>query len=248
MAQFTTQSIESDIGYGLGLLSSFGQNVDVVGIYANGPGNVAGQTGSTGLASSIVNSLIGFTGINAAFGQMFANARPLKAVIRETSKIMEHPLEIGTTIADHHIINPVEIDLQMIVTSTQPGLLGSLLGATTAQNYAVTYSQIRQAFINATPLSVKTRVGTYSNMIIADMPHEEDAEMYDSIVIALHLKQVLYSSSGQGSAAQSFQPLSPANSNTTGSGLQQAVALGTQILSAAGSISSYAAVARKGFL
>jgi hypothetical protein len=226
----TPSSLAADLSFGLGLLSSFGQNVDVVGIYANGSNNQSGLSAS-GLSSSIINSLVGNTGVTASFGQMFANARPLKATVRETSKVMEHPVETGAVIADHHIINPVEIDLSMIVNS---------------QFYAATYTQMRQAFVNATLLSVKTRVGTYSDMIIADMPHEEDAEQYDAITIALHLKQVLFVVEGTSSTIQNFQPTSPANSNTIGSGLQQAAALGTQLLSAAGSVSSYAAVVRRG--
>jgi hypothetical protein len=231
MVQFTPTSLLADANFGLGLLSSFGQKVDVVGIYANGSNNQSGLS-STGLSSSLINSLIGNTGVTAAFGQMFANARPLKATVRETSKVMEHPIETGAVIADHHIINPVEIDLPMIVNS---------------QFYAATYTQIRQAFVNATLLSVKTRVGTYSNMIITAMPHEEDADMYDAITIGLHLRQVLYVVAGTASTVQNYQPLAPANSNTIGSGLQQALSLGSQLSSAAGSVASYAALARRFF-
>jgi hypothetical protein len=220
--------LESGLAFGLGLLSSFGQKVDVVGIYANGSGGAT----SSGLSSSVLNSLVGATGATAAFGQMFADARPLKATVRETSRVMEHPVETGVMLADHHVINPVEIDIPLVVK---------------APFYAATYTQIRQAFVAATLLSVKTRVGTYSNMIIADMPHEEDADMYDAITIGLHLRQVQYASPG-GSTAQSFQPLDPADSNTVASGLQSAASLGAQLLSAAGSVSSYAATLRRGLL
>lgn len=216
-------SIIQEVELGLGVLASFGANVDVVGIYANGSGNSGGATAS-GLSSSLINSLVGNTGVTASFGQMFANARPIRALVRETSKVMEHPLETGTVIADHHIINPVEIDIQMIVR---------------AVDYAATYTQMRQAFVNATLLAVKTRVGTYSNMIIADMPHQEDAEMYDAIIVSLHLKQVLYVAPGNGVVSQSYQPLDPINSNTASAGLQSAVALGSQLTTAAASVSSY---------
>lgn len=230
MVQFTPTSLAADISFGLGLLSSFGQKVDVVGIYANGPNNSSGLS-SSGQSSSIVNSLVGNTGATASFGQMFANARPLKATVRETSKVMEHPVETGAVIADHHIINPVEIDLALIVNS---------------QFYAATYTQMRQAFENATLLSVKTRVGTYSDMIVADMPHEEDAEQYDAITIGLHLKQVLFVVAGTASPIQNFQPLAPANSTTIRSGLQQAQSLGAQLLTGASGVASYAAL--KGLL
>lgn len=231
MVNFTPSGFVADAVYGLGLLSSFGQQVDVVGIYANGANNIGSPTG--GPSSTILNSITGTTEGNAAFGQLFVNARPLKATVRETSRVMNHPVESGVILSDHHIINEVEIELPLIVT---------------AQFYAATFSQIRQAFINATPLSVKTRVGVYSNMIIADMPHEEDAEMYDAITLALRLRQVIYILPGSNQTAQNFQPADPLNSNTVASGLQQAAALGTRLLTSAGSVASYVNLAGKGFL
>lgn len=243
MAGFST--IEADITYGLGFLSSFGPQVDVFGIYANGSGNAGGATAS-GIASSVLNSLIGQSGVSASFGQLFTNARPVRATIRETSKVMEHPLETGTSIADHHIINPVEMDIQLIVTNSTSGLVNSVLNGAIVQNYASTFNQIRQAFVNATLLTVKTRVGTYSNMIIADMPHEEDPDMFDVITIGLHLKQVLFVAPGTNTISQAFQPLDPLNSNTITGGLQQATALGSNLVAQAGAVSSYAAVLQKG--
>lgn len=195
---FTPASVTADISYGLGLLSSFNAKVDVVGIYS---------------------------GDGATFGQMFARARPMRANVRETSRVMEHPVETGATIADHHIINPVEIELPMLIAS---------------QDYASTYTQIRQAFVNATPLSVKTRTGIYKNMIIAEMPHEEDAEMYDVITMGLRLRQVLFFLAGTNQLADNFQPVDATNSNTISSGLQSGFAISNQLLNAATAAASYA--------
>ena len=239
MVNFTPASVVADITYGLGLLSSFGNKVDIVGIYSNGGGSTSGAPlnipSTAGLAasfgnSSIINSILGLSSTTAAFGQMFVNARPLKATVRETSKVMEHPVETGSIISDHHIINPVEIDIPVIVT---------------AQNYASTYTQIRQAFINATLLSVKTRTGTYQNMIIAEMPHEEESEMYNAIVIALRLRQVLIFTPGASNLQSGYQPLNAANNNTISSGLQAGVTLSGKLLTTATSIGSYAALARR---
>jgi len=229
----TIASLESNISLGLGLLSSLSPNVDVVGIFSNGAGQngAPSSSGTSGLSPSIINSILGIPNVTASIGQLFINARPMKATIRETSKVMEHPAEIGITLTDHHIINPVEIDIPLIVSS---------------EFYAATFSQIRQNFIGATPLAVKTRVGVYSDMIIADMPHEEDSDKFDVITINLHLKQVIYAVPGNGTipggTVTNYQPLAADNSNTQASGLQQASTLGTQLLTSAGSISTYAAV------
>lgn len=148
-----------------------------------------------------------FDGTN--YRQLFADARPLKATVRETSKIMEHPAETGIIVADHHIINPVEIDLPLMIR---------------AQDYSATYQQIKSAYIDATSLTVQTRTDVYPNMIIADMPHEESPEFYDAIMLALHLKQVLHVSSVGGvpspSSPNAYAPADPANSNTAQNGLQ----------------------------
>lgn len=236
--------ITSDIALGLGILSSLSPKVDDVGIFSNGAGQSgsAAASGLSGLSSSILNSILGLPNTQQSIGQLFTSARPMRASVRETSRVMEHPVETGVTLADHHIINPVEIDFQMIVTSSSGVLISSLFGLSTATNYATTYSQIRQAFINATPLAVKTRVGVYSNMIIADMPHEEDPDMYDVITINLHLREVIYINPGESSPSSNYQPLAANNSNTLASGLQQAASIGTQILAGASGIASFAGI------
>ena len=232
MASFTASSAIEDISFGLDLLSSFGTQVDIVGVYSMGGqvGPVAPSvSGLSGLISSnsIVNSIVGQNSNVAAPGQMFVKARPLKATVRETSRIMEHPVETGVMLADHHIINPVEIEMPMVIPS---------------QYYVQTYAEIKNSFINATLLVVKTPVNTYQNMIVMDMPHEEDPNMFGVILMGLRLKQVLYATTGQSSAdfAQAnYAPLAPQNSNTTQNGLQTATALGTSALTSASSALSY---------
>jgi hypothetical protein len=164
-------------------------------------------------------------------GQVYAQARPLKASIRETSKIMEHPVETGVVLSDHHIINPVEIELPLFVPST---------------DYASTYQQIKADFLAATLLSVKTPVNVYGSMIIADMPHEESPEHFNAIIIGLRLKQVLFEVPGSAQPLPAnYSPAASTNQNTVPSGLQSAVALGKQVLAGATAIASYAGLARR---
>src|SRR4051812_11635107 len=93
----------------------------------------------------LFGSNIDIVGIYDGFNQVFADARPLKALLRETSKIMEHPAETGVTLADHHIINPVEIEIPLIITSDA---------------YTATYQQIKTAFLAPALLTVKTPVNS----------------------------------------------------------------------------------------
>lgn len=134
------------------------------------------------------------------FDQVFRQARSIKAVVKETAKVMEHPVETGAVITDHRIINPIEIELSMILQ---------------AVDYRDVYRNIKQAYLNATLLIVQTKSDTYFNQMISSLPHEEDPSMYDTIAIALSLKQVLFTS------AQYGQPKSPVHAKKSARGTQQ---------------------------
>lgn len=111
------------------------------------------------------------------FIQVFERARPLKATIKEDAKVFDHPLETGATITDHRIILPIEIEISLILQS---------------KDYRDVYQQIKQLFLNATLLVVQTRAGVYENQLISSMPHEEDPEYYDTITLALKLKEAQF--------------------------------------------------------
>lgn len=135
-----------------------------------------------------------------SFQQVFTYARPLKASVRETAKVMEHPAENGVLISDHRVVNPIEIEMPMLI----PALY-----------YGSMYQQIKSAFLNGTLLYVQTRVATYPNMFVAEMPHEESPEIYDAISLTLRLKQVIYLPD-----PNRYAPADPANDDTVDNGLQ----------------------------
>jgi hypothetical protein len=135
------------------------------------------------------------------YRQVFQSARSIKAVVKEEAKVMEHPLETGAVITDHRIILPVEIELSLILKPS---------------NYKDTYEEIKQYYLNSTLLIVQTRSGLYDNQLISSMPHEEDTELFNTIAIALSLKQVIFVNAQYGVA-----PKNPKNSTTTNRGTQQ---------------------------
>lgn len=139
------------------------------------------------------------------FAQLFELARPIKATVKEDSKLMEHPLETGATITDHTIILPTEIELSLIPTRGE---------------YRDVYQRIRQSFKNRDLLVVQTKTGVYDNLVIQSVPHEEDPEQFDTIAIALKLREVQF-------VAAQFAQLppkavrNPANSSKVDKGQQQ---------------------------
>jgi hypothetical protein len=135
------------------------------------------------------------------YNQLFREARAIKAVVKEQSKVMEHPVESGAIITDHRIVLPVEIDLSLVLAS---------------EDYQDVYKEIRQYYLNATLLVVQTRSGIYTNQLIASLPHEEDPSMYDALTLALSLKEVI-----MVTAQFAVVPRNPARSSTTNRGTQQ---------------------------
>lgn len=114
-----------------------------------------------------------------SFNQVFPGARPMKATVNERSKIMEHPVETGSTIADHHIFDPTEIELSFM-----------LLSVNLLEDYRSVYQQIKQTYKASTILTIQTRTDSYANMVIYEMPHDESPELFDSILLACKLREV----------------------------------------------------------
>ncbi len=173
-------------------------------------------------AASLINDLLS-TAINvdivgiydADLNPLFVDIQYMQAEVRESSQVMRHPVETGTMIADNHIINQIEINIATMIKS---------------QFYTSMYNQLKQAFVSGTSLIVQTRTGVYANMIIADMPHSENPDIFDGVVIHLHLIEVLYivpSSVSQQPAPANFSPEDPVNSNTVQAGLKSPAELTT---------------------
>lgn len=112
------------------------------------------------------------------FIPLFPLARPITASVFEIAKLMDHPLETGSVISDHIVFDPIEIRMPMIC-------VGEL-------EYRATYALIKSTYLAGTVLSVITRTGIYSSMVIAEIPHEEDAAHFDAISINIRLREAKF--------------------------------------------------------
>jgi hypothetical protein len=152
---------------------------------------------------SAASDVVGVFGQN--FRQEFPLARPVKAIVDESAKIMEHPLEDGSVIADHIVFNPNEIELALILPRGE---------------YRAVYQQVEQIFRAATIVSVQTRTSTYPNMVIYRAPHQEDTELYDTVAMIIRLRQAQFVQT----ATQALPPQAvknPVDQSTVNNGLQQ---------------------------
>ena len=151
--------------------------------------------------------------------QVFAGARPMKAKVRETARVMRYPVETGASLSDHIVFNPTEIMMEMLIPSDE---------------YTGAYVEIRQLWKSATALTVQTRTGIYKNMLIEEMPHEEDPDMFTAVPMLLRLSeaiQITINSSNDPVQVENYSPANPDYSGTVQRGLLAAVTAATSALS-----------------
>lgn len=148
--------------------------------------------------------VVGITG--GGFAPLFSDARPMRAEVIETAALMEHPLETGALIADHIVFDPIEIDIPFIIVGES--------------EYRNTYALIKATFKAGTLLTVLTRTGSYPNMVLSEIPHEERPDAFNAIAMRIRLKEAHFVAPKTGSLSQS-QTGDPSQSSTTSRGAQQ---------------------------
>lgn len=104
--------------------------------------------------------------------QLFPLAGVMQVTVREISKILSFTAEDGSEKSDHIVYLPVEIDIPFLLTDDMRNV----------------YAAFKQAWKTQKSLVVQTRVDTYSNMLIYEMPHDETAEFGASTVVQVKLK------------------------------------------------------------
>lgn len=149
--------------------------------------------------------------------QLFVNARPMRAEVRPEIRLMDHPIETGSMITDHRILLPIEIQIAMVLDSS---------------DYLDTYRALRQYWENSTLLIVQTKGGVYRNQVICAIPSLEDPDLYDTLQIAFSTRQIQFANSKSIN-----KPENPTNGDTVDRGFIQP----TQNMPAAGSAQHAAA-------
>lgn len=160
------------------------------------------------LAISAVDLLLSTQAVDVVaildgFNQVLQDARPVRATIRQASRLLDHPIETGQVITDYSIILPVEIDLSVIVQSV---------------NYRSVGQKIIQLFQTKTILTVQLKEGNFINMVIGDIPREETPQRFDAFSMVIKLRQVL-----NVVAAPPFNALDPTQANTQQLGQQTSI-------------------------
>ena len=168
-------------------------------------------SGAVNLARSLITpskavDVVAITG--AGFLPLFSAARPLTASVYEFADVMEHPLETGSVIADHIVFKPIEIELPLLC-------VGEVA-------YRSTYAAIRTVYAAGTLLTIRTRTGSYPNMVITDLPHDETPSEFNAISIRLRLREARFVTPATGLASD--QVANQSQTSTQNRGAQQTTA------------------------
>lgn len=114
---------------------------------------------------------------------IFAAANIMSLHVRPRIDYPEHPLETGTMITDHLVLQPVEITVNVILEKN---------------DYRTVYNDIQNYYYAGKLIGVFARSGGYANMAIREMPHEENPDMYDALSMEITLKEIILVTPAQG--------------------------------------------------
>lgn len=106
------------------------------------------------------------------FQQLFVAAQPMRMTVREIKRPTKFVVEDGSTRSDHVVTDAVEISIDLILQDGD------------ARNG---YEEIRQAWRDNRLVTVQGKVGSYSSMLIAEIPHDESPEFGMGISMPIRL-------------------------------------------------------------
>jgi len=153
------------------------------------------------------------------------SAHLINATVDEHATFFKHPLETGQTLVDHRIIEPVTIELQVILVDSVSVVRGLISGGDFITRVRDTYDEIRQLYENGTFLSIQTRTATYRNQILQSMPHEETSSMFDGVALSFNTSEIQF----ETPTLATPPPAETEDTDTVTRGKQNALALATDV-------------------
>ena len=114
--------------------------------------------------------------------------------VNNDSSFIEHPIESGATIADHHVFKPVEINCKVAMPPKGKyqdafSLSDMLYGR--AETFENTFKQLTNLYYNSKPLRIKTDANVYTNMYLTSVPSDVSADTADRQIFYLSFKEAI---------------------------------------------------------
>lgn len=108
---------------------------------------------------------------NDTLQELWAGSDIMSVSVSETSKATRYAVEDGTSRNDHVIQNPAEISI------------GMMLAGEVAQLFQI----LKQTYLERKLVTVQTKTDVYADMLVEEIPHEQDAGMTDGVTVDVRL-------------------------------------------------------------
>ena len=106
---------------------------------------------------------------NDSLQPIWAGASPMQVSVSETSKATRFAVEDGSVRNDHVVRNATEISIKMMLAGDVTNL----------------FEALRTTYQQRDLVTIQTKTAVYTNMLVEEMPHEQDPGMADAVAVDL---------------------------------------------------------------
>lgn len=104
---------------------------------------------------------------NDTLEELWVGSDIMRVSVNESSKATRYAVEDGTSRNDHVIQNPVEITMNIVL----------------AGEVARLFQLLKQTYLERNLITIQTKTDVYTNMLVEEIPHEQDAGMTDGVTV-----------------------------------------------------------------
>jgi len=110
---------------------------------------------------------------NETLTPIWDSQHPMKVTVRESKRVTGFTVEDGTIRNDHIVDDPVEIEIQFVITDELQSQ----------------FSELQQTFNDRQLVTIQTKSAVYSSMVVSEVPQEQDNERADAITVNVRFSQ-----------------------------------------------------------
>ncbi len=136
--------------------------------------------------------------------QLFSTAKILRLAASPSNTYATHVVEDGTTVVDNKIQNQARVAVSLVLDGA---------------DYQEVYKNIQTASNENTKFTIQTRVNSFNRMYIESYPHEESADIFDTIAINIDFVEQITSTVQTSTLSQS-DVANPSDADTVNRGEQ----------------------------
>lgn len=135
-----------------------------------------------------ISEMQDFGGIDVEYGYFF------DAFVNESHtgsvRITEHPVQSGANISDHAYNLPDKLTIQILVSDSMSCVVTNQFSETSTKSVSA-YKILRLLKEKRMPLSVRTRLHNYTDMLIETMTVDDDYKSASSLRCTVMLRQII---------------------------------------------------------